>query len=57
MFAMSSTECCIRKFHIIVAWWTPMKCTKKCAAHADLFFYLLFLLFFDVLVAINIAAA
>ena len=53
VFTMSPTECCVRTFHITVVWWTSMKCTKKCAAQADVFF----LLFFDNLIAINIAAA
>ena len=42
----------IRRFHVIVAQWTSKKCTKKRDARAELLFWSLNLLFFEVVVVV-----
>ena len=42
----------IRRFHVVVVQWTSKKCTKKRDARAELLFWSLNLLFFEVVVVV-----
>ena len=46
----SSIKRQIRRFHVVVVQWTSKKCTKKRDARAELLFWSLNLLFFEVVV-------
>ena len=45
----------IRRFHVVVVQWTSKKCTKKRDARAELLFWSLNLLFFEVVVVVVVA--
>ena len=47
----SSIERQIRRFHVVVQW-TSKKCTKKRDARAELLFWSLNLLFFEIVVVV-----
>ena len=56
----SSIKRQIRRFHVVVVWWTSEKCTKKRDARAELLFGSWNLLFFeavDVVVVVVVAKA
>ena len=53
--ATSSIKRQIRRFHVIVVQWTSKKCTKKRDARAELLFWSLNLLFFEVLGVVVVA--
>ena len=46
----SSIKLQIRRFHVVVVQWTSKKCTKKRDARAELLFWSLIVLFFEVVV-------
>ena len=46
----SSMKRPVRRFHVVVVQWTSKKCTKKRDARAELLFWSLNLLFFEVVV-------
>ena len=48
----SSIKRQIRRFHVVVVQWTSKKCTKKRDARAELLFWSLNLLFFEVVVVV-----
>ena len=52
----SSIERQIRRFHVVVQW-TSKKCTKKRDARAELLFWSLNLLFFEVVVVVVVVVA
>ena len=47
----------IRRFHVVVVQWTSKKCTKKRDARAELLFWSLNLLFFEVVVVVVVVVA
>ena len=47
----------IRRFHVVVVQWTSKKSTKKRDARAELLFWSLNLLFFEVVVVIVVVVA
>ena len=55
----SSKKRQIRRFYVVVVQWTSKKCTKKRDARAELLFWSLNLLFFDVVVVdvVGVASA
>ena len=46
----------IRRFQVVVVQWTSKKCTKKSDARAELLFWSLNLLFFEVVVVVVVVA-
>ena len=48
----SSIKRQIRRLHVVVVQWTSKKCTKKRDARAELLFWSLNLLFFEVVVVV-----
>ena len=53
----SSIKRQIRRFHVVVVQWTSKKCTKKHDARAELLFWSLNLLFFEVVVVVVVVVA
>ena len=51
----SSIKRQIRRFHVVVVQWMSKKCTKKRDARAELLFWSLNLLFFEVVVVVAVA--
>ena len=53
----SSIKRQIRRFHVVVVQWTSKKCTKKRDARAEVLFWSLNLLFFEVVVVVVVVVA
>ena len=56
-YVHSSIKRQIRRFYVVVVQWTSKKCTKKRDARAELLFWSLNLLFFEVVVVVVVAVA
>ena len=55
--SMSSIKRQIGSFHVVVVQWLSKKCTKKRDAHAELLFWSLNPLFFEVVIVVVIVVA